>query len=74
MESVIAIESEVFGSCVGKLDVSVGMENRVDWLCCGLIYLSLFGAGNAAQYLRWRWEMVPGIGGILRLALSMVRQ
>ena len=70
----MAIGSEVFGRCVGEIYVLVEIENRGVWLCCGLIYLSLFGAGNAAQYLRWRWEMVPGIGGILRLALSMVRQ
>ncbi len=62
MASVIAIESEVFGSCVGGIDVSVRMENRCDWLCCGLIYLSLFEAVKVAQYLRWRRLIVPGIG------------
>lgn len=28
----MAIGSEVFGSCVGGIDVSVGMENRGVWL------------------------------------------
>ena len=36
--SVMAIGSEVFGSCVGEIDVSVGMENRGVWLCCGWNY------------------------------------
>jgi hypothetical protein len=35
MVSVMAIGSEVFGSCVGGIDVSVGMENRGVWLSCG---------------------------------------
>jgi len=35
MASVMAIGSEVFGSCVGEIDVSVGMENRGIWLYCG---------------------------------------
>ena len=35
MASVMAIESEVFGSCDGEIDVSVGMENRGAWICCG---------------------------------------
>ena len=39
MASVMAIESEVFGSCIGDIDVSVGMENVGVWLCCALIYL-----------------------------------
>ena len=39
MASVMAIGSEVFGSCIGEIDVSVGMENVGVWLCCALIYL-----------------------------------
>ena len=35
----MAIGSEVFGSCVGEIDVSVEKEKRGPWLCCGLIYL-----------------------------------
>ena len=49
MVSVMATESEVFGSCVGEIDVSVGMENRGVWLCCGWQYLGCFGAGKVAQ-------------------------
>ena len=42
MASVMAIESEVFGSCVGGIDVSVGMENRGSLLCCAWDYLGFF--------------------------------
>ena len=62
MESVMAIKSEVFGSCVEKIDVSVRMENRGFWLCCELKYLRFIWAGKAAINLCWRWVMVPGIG------------
>ena len=51
MASVMAIGSEVFGSCVGEIFVSVGMENRCNWLCCGLIYLSLYGGGECGSRL-----------------------
>jgi hypothetical protein len=66
MVSVMAIESEVFGGCVGEINVSVGMENIGAWLCCGLIYLGFNLPQKAAQYLRWRWVMVPGIGSAFR--------
>ena len=49
MASVMAIESDVFGSCVGEIDVSVGMENRGVWLCCGWNYLVISWEGKAAQ-------------------------
>ena len=58
----MAIESEVFGCRVGEIDVSVEIENRGAWLCCGWNYLRFILAGNVAQDLRWWWEMVPGIG------------
>ena len=58
----MAIENEVFGSCVGEINVSVEVEKSQVWLCCGLIYLGFILAGKVAQYLRWRLEMVPGIG------------
>ena len=35
----MATESEVSGSCVGEIYVSVEQKNVVIWLCCGLIYL-----------------------------------
>jgi hypothetical protein len=61
--SVMAIENEVVGSCVGEIDVSVGVENSEVWLCCGLIYLGFILAGKAPQDWLRRWLMVPGIGG-----------
>jgi hypothetical protein len=61
--TVMAIESEVFGSCVGEINVSVEKKNRGAWLCCGWKYLRFVLAGKAAQDWRWRWAMVPGIGG-----------
>ena len=63
MASVMAIGSEVFGSCVGEIDVSVEIENSDVWLCCGWKYLVFILAGKAAQDWQWRWTMVPGIGG-----------
>jgi hypothetical protein len=62
MASVMAIESEVFGRCVGEINVSVEMENRDAWLCCALIYSGFILAGKVAQDWRWRWVIVPGIG------------
>jgi hypothetical protein len=62
MASVMAIVSEVFGSCVGEIDVSVEVENSEVLLCCEWKKLRLILAGKASQYLRWRSEMVPGIG------------
>ena len=62
----MAIGSEVFGSCVEEIDVSVELEKRGIWLCFGLIYLGFILAGKAAQYLRWWWTMVPGIGSRFR--------
>jgi hypothetical protein len=66
MASVMAIESEVFGSCVGEIDVSVEIENRDAWLCCGWKYMGFILAGKAAQDCRWKVAVVPGIGGSFR--------
>ena len=66
MASVMAIGSEVFGRCVGGIDVSVEVEYRGGWLCCWRKYLSCFGGGKAAQDWQWRWAMVPGIGSRFR--------
>jgi hypothetical protein len=63
---MMAIRSEVFVSSVEEIDVSVDIENRDTWLCYGWNYLGSILAGKAAQYLRWRLEMVPGIGGRFR--------
>jgi hypothetical protein len=45
----MAIRSEVFGSCVGEIDVSVEIKNVLVWLCCGFKYLRFILAGKAAQ-------------------------
>jgi hypothetical protein len=44
MVSVMAIESEVFGRCVGGIDVSVEVEYGDDWLSCGRKYLGFIWA------------------------------
>jgi hypothetical protein len=61
---------EVFGGCVGKIEVSLELKNGDDWLCCGHKYLSLIWASKAAQDRQWRWVMVPGIGERLWLFRS----
>ena len=33
MASVMAIGSEVFGSCVGEIDIAVGNGSRSVWFC-----------------------------------------
>ena len=63
MASVMAIESEVFGSCVGEIDVSVEKKNRCDRLCCGCKFLRIILAGKVPCEWLWRWGVVPGIGG-----------
>ena len=63
----MAIGSEVFGGCVGEINVSDELENRGIWLCCGWKYLGFILAGKAAQDWCRRVVMVPGIGGLLRL-------
>ena len=67
MASVMAIESEVFGSCAGEINVSVEIEKRGAWLCCGWIHLGFILTLKVAQYLLCRWAMVPGNGWDLRL-------
>jgi hypothetical protein len=59
----MATKSEVFGSCVGEIFASVELKNARDVLCCGRKYMRFILAGKVAQYLEWRREMVPGIGG-----------
>ena len=70
----MAIGSEFFGKYVEEMNVTVEHKNGDGWLCCVWKYVSLFWGGRVAQDWRNRWVMVPGIGGLLRLALSMVRQ
>ena len=47
----------------GEINVSVEIENRDAWLCCGWNYLGFILAGKVPQDWMWRWKMVPGIGG-----------
>ena len=47
MVSEMAIGGEVFGSCVGKIDVLVEIVNRGIWLCGGLNYLRFILTGKA---------------------------
>ena len=67
MVSEMAIGGEAFGSCVGEIDVLVEIVNRGIWLCCEWSSFRFIWAGKAAQAWQWRWVMVPGIGGLLRL-------
>ena len=46
MVSGMAIENEVFGSCVGEVNVSVEQKNVVVWLCCGWNIWDLFWRGR----------------------------
>ena len=63
MASVMAIGSEVFGRCVGEIDVSVVVKYGGVRLCCELNYWRFVLAGKAVQVCVRRWKMVPGIGG-----------
>ena len=54
MPSVTAKENEVFGSSVVEIDVSVEIENRDAWFCCGWNYFGFILAGKAAQDCQWR--------------------
>ena len=74
MASVMAIESEVSSSGVKEIGVSVEIENRDIWLCCGWKYLRFTLAEKAAQCLRWRWEVVPGIEGRYGLLLERIKK
>ena len=62
----MTIRSEVFGRCVGDINVSIEIKNEDAWLCCGLIYLGFVLAGKAAKDWCRRVVMVPGIGGRFR--------
>jgi hypothetical protein len=44
MASVMEIKSEVFGSCVGVIFVSVEVEYEGRWLCCEQKYLRFIWA------------------------------
>lgn len=63
MASAMAIESEVFGRCVKEIGVSVVVKDGGAWMCSEWRYLRFILVVKVAQYLRWRWGVVPGIGG-----------
>jgi hypothetical protein len=42
MASVMAIGSEVFGRCVGGIDVSVEVEYGGVWLCCVVLGMEVY--------------------------------
>jgi len=66
MVSEMAIGGEVFGSCVGEIDVLVEIVNRGIWLCCEWSSFRFIWAGKAAQDWLQRWVRVPGIGSAFR--------
>ena len=74
MVSVMATESEVSSSGVKEIGVSVVIRDGDAWLCCGLKYLGFTLAEKAAQCLRWRWEVVPGIEGRYGLLLERIKK
>ena len=59
MASVMATESEVCGSCVGEINVSVEIEISGVWLCRGKV------VGGIIWDLFWRekWLNICGGGG-----------
>jgi hypothetical protein len=56
------IKSEVIGSCVEEIKVSVEVEYEGRWLCCEQKYRRFIWAAKAAQNRQLRSEVVPGIG------------
>ena len=67
MASVMAIRSEVFGSCVGEINVSVEKKNRCDRLCCGCKFLRIIFGGESA--LRMAVEVGDAEGTLGALGL-----
>ena len=51
MASMMAIWSAVFGSCVEGIFVSVEIESRGAWLCCGWKHLKLIFGGESGSSL-----------------------
>jgi hypothetical protein len=62
MAFVMAIGNEVSGECVEGINVVVEVQKEEAWLCCGWKYLRFIWEAKAAQNLRRRSVMVPGIG------------
>ena len=79
MASVKATRCEVFGGCVGEIDVSVEVENRGGWLCCGWNYMGFILVGKVPQDWQYRWgwcqvleEIFASFGVIEELKSSCV--
>ena len=49
MASVMVIGSEVFGRCVGEIDVSAVVKYGDAWLCCEWSYFRFIWAVKGAQ-------------------------
>ena len=62
MASLMEIKSEVFGSCVEEIEVSVEVKNGDLLLCYECKYLKFIWAAKAAQNRQCGWVKVPGIG------------
>ena len=72
VNTVMAIGSEAFGSCVGKINVSVEIENRGAWHCCGWKYMRIIWGrqsgsslaaevGDGARYWMAFWELLASL-------------
>jgi len=55
-------KGEVFISVVRQIDVSSELKNEDGWFCCPMNYFRFIWARKEAQFWRWRWVMMPGIG------------
>ena len=58
----MATGREVFGSCVGEIDVLAEIVNRGIWLCCEWSHFRFIWVSKGAQDCVRRWMIVPGIG------------
>jgi hypothetical protein len=74
MASVMAMESQVLDRCVGKINVSVEVENSEVLLCCGWKKLRLNLQGNRLNICgggrRW-YQVLEGTLGALGLIVEL---
>jgi hypothetical protein len=59
---MLAIESEVFGSCVEDICISLELMNGDFMLCCRWTYARFIWVVRVAQNRRWTWAMEQGNG------------
>ena len=59
---MLAIESDVFGSCVEDICISLELMNGDFLLCYRWIYVRFIWVVRVAQNRRWTWSMEQGIG------------